>query len=367
MRIVSIRSSTVSEFNMTRPLDPAINITGGQHEAGRQSRLACMKHRPASRWNAVTRLAPLAVWVVVLTLCSMALASSVNDGFAQGELSAYLAHASRLKPAQVSLVKEADLQGKQALRLTGDCSVQFLDIPVKAGARYRLSLRARYQGSESLEENPHFEQFLISGGRSKVVPQRESLFLDADRKRIGGSNTLESMPIRNWFTYRDEFYTPGEAAYLRLSLHSGIPEIVLLVDDVKFEPVDNSQSINLNPVVAQGGLYNYSGWARIAPGGRNLQLDDGRIVFDTKYGSSGKPFPLSQPGRYVVHTRATAAGYSPGIFVAFNSEQGKQLNTIRIGAGQRTTRFELPAGTTHAVISSRSMLIEEIRLVPDTQ
>jgi|GEM_PF-2332104 len=343
---------------MPRPHDQVIDIAGVTHDADRP-------HRSA-RWKAVKQLARTAVGMVVLAVCSVAMASPVNDGFAQGELSAYVVPNRRTKPNQVSLVKEAGLQGKQALRLTDDSLAQFIDIPVKGATRYMLSLRARYEGSESVEENPHFEQLLVIGGRSRLVPSRELMFLDADRKRIGGSNN-ENMPFRNWFTYRDEFYTPREAAFLRLTVHSGIPEIVAYVDDVRLETVDNPVAINLNPVVAQGGLYNYSGWDRIAPGGRNLKLDDGRIVFDTKYGSAGKSFPLSKPGRYVVHTVATPAGYSPSIFLSFRGEDGKELNSIRIGGGKRTTRFELPAGTTHASFSSRSMLIEEIRLVPDTQ
>lgn len=288
-------------------------------------------------------------------------ASPFGDGFAKMQLTAYLQPMGQKEQQHVTRITAPQMQGKAVLQFAGNTSVSFLDVSVQENTKYTLSMRARYDGAEAIEENPLFDIFLQFGRRTDVVPQRDIIFLDIEGKRLSSLTT--GIVFRQWHLYEDVFYTPAGTAFIRLTVDSGQEDIVLLLDDIKLGVTSDEGAINCNPIWSKRGPYNYSGWSRLAVGGKLIALEDGKVIFDTQYTSIGQVFPLNQPGWYELTTVSTSKGYSPAIMLNMLDANNKPTGQVRVGGRGYVRGFVLPEGTTQAYFNIRSVLLEELRVV----
>lgn len=303
------------------------------------------------------------MWIkaVTLTLLLTAVASAepFGDGFA-GELGQYLQDPKQPKPEQVALEKPAGIQGKKALRLTKGATVTFIDVPVDENTKYTLTFRGRFDGGEAVEENPHFDVFTRYGSIPAFVPQREFQFLDKDKRRVGGYSS--GQPFRSWTEYRDIFYPPPKAAFLRLVMRSGRPEQTVYVDDLKLEKTEDEGAINPNPVIGKYGKYNYSGWISLAEAAKIVEAEDGRIGFDSKYGSRSMTFPLPGPGTYTFSIKSEPNGYNYSAGMHVFDENNKQIGGVSAWGNGRPYKIVVPPEARRASLMIYSSFVEEVRV-----
>lgn len=303
---------------------------------------------------------PRWIGVLVLLVAATAAAQPYGDGFATGNVSDYLADASRLKPEHVSLQSAAGMLGKRCLRVSGASRIVFKDVPVSPDRKYTLRFRARHEGSESVEENPRWDGFTAYTRVPPLVPQRELQFFDASRKPLPA--LASGMPFRQWQGYRDIFYPPPGAASMRLLIASGRAEITLYLDDVVLEPTPDEGSVNVNPVIGKYGLYNYSGWLNPSAGGKIIQLEDGRLAFDTRYGTSSPSFPLAEPGTYCLFARSQENGYNSVVILNLLDESGRKIESVDMRRYGVPRYFVVPPGARRGSFLVYSNLLEELRL-----
>lgn len=288
--------------------------------------------------------------------------AALGDGFAAGDLSAFVRNAGELKPGQAAWEPADGAAGKRRLRLADGARAVLADVPVDPDTKYALTFRARFDGSEAVEENPRLDVLAQYGAASPVVPRREVQFLDADRKPLGGGLTA-GMPLRNWHAYRDAFYPPAKAAFARVALAAGKAGVTLYVEDLSLAPAADEGAINVNPVIGAHGRYDYSGWGPPAAGGKIIETDDGRVAFDTKYGTRGPTFPLARPGTYSLSARSTANGYNSVVILDLLDDGGKTVESISLRRYDRPTTFILPPGVRRGSFLVYSNLLEEVRVV----
>jgi len=250
--------------------------------------------------------------------------------------------------------------GKTQTMILSDGACQLRDAAVQPGRKYTLTLTAAFEGdAESMEDNPRFEVFARPGQTSPRLPSRRIEFLDAAGKPTGRP-LLHAMPFRNRHTYEDVFYTPAEAAAVRIGLASG-KGVRLILSALRVSETPDEGALNVNPAFGLG-LCNYSGWRNIAAGGCLIRRE-GKVVLDTKYGSVGQKIPLSKPGTYALSAKATGNGYNSVVIVRVYDRKDKKLmqaSTRRYGP---RTYFVLPADAAYASFLVYSCLLEEARLV----
>jgi len=256
-------------------------------------------------------------------------------------------------------VRVASVDGRQAMVLT-DSTARLSDMTVKPATKYTLSLTAAFEGDvESIEENPRFEIFTRPKQTGPRLPSRQIQFFDAAGKSTGRS-VVYAMPFRNRRTYQDVFHTPVDAVIARVALTSG-KGVRLVLSRLEIAETPDEAAMNANPAFRLGP-WNYSGWRNIAAGGRLIQRD-GKTVLDTKYGSTGKMIPLSEPGTYALSAIATGNGYNSVVIVRVYDRQGKMLmkaSTRRYGP---RSYFVPPKNAAYASFLVYSCLLEEVRLV----
>ena len=168
------------------------------------------------------------------------------------------------------------------------------------------------------------------------------------------------MPFRDRHEYADVFYTPPQAASIRLSVSSG-DGVTLAMQDLAFAETVEEDALNVNPAFRLGP-FNYSGWQNISAGGKLIERD-GKTVFDTKYGSRGSRFPLSGPGTYALSATATGNGYNSCVKVDIFDAQGKKLMTSVLRRYDQSQYFVAPPEAVSASFLVYSCLLEEVRLV----
>ena len=281
-------------------------------------------------------------------------ASPYGDRFATGNVSDYVE--GKFSPDQVRI---APLDGVNSLLIAG-AHARLRAVPVAPGTKYSLSLDASFTGEvESIEENPRFAVFAQPWQRSRVLPSRTIQFLDAAGKATGRA-LLFCMPFRGRRTYTDVFYAPPDAAALRLDVASG-DGVTLALRNLTLGKTADEGALNANPSFSLG-LLNYSGWDRVSSGGRLIEVD-GKTVFDTKYGSRGRAFPLPGPGTYALSAKATGNGYNSCVKADIFDAAGKKLMSAVLRRYGQTKYFVPPKGTVSASFLVYSCLLEEARLV----
>lgn len=294
---------------------------------------------------------PLLTLAWIVTTSSLLGASPYNSGFAGGRPGDYLA--GTFSPEQVRI---DDMNAM----VIDNTAIRFKDVAVRPNTKYTLSLDGSFSGDvESIEENSRFEIFTRPGQVSPVLPSRRIEFLDAAGQSLA-SALKYAMPFRKKHTYTDVFYTPGNAATLRLHVASG-DGVAFLLRDLKLAETADEGSINVNPTFRLGPR-NYSGWQRISAGGQIIELD-GRTVIDTKYGSRGTAFPLPGPGTYALSAKATGNGYNSCVQVHVFDTKGKTLLKVSTRQYGPPSYFVPPNGAVTASFLVYSCLLEEVRLV----
>ena len=263
---------------------------------------------------------PLLTLAWIVTASSLLAASPYNGGFATGKPGDYLA--GDFPPEQIRIVP---IDGANAM-VIDDTTVRFKDVSVRPNAKYTLSFQGSFSAEvESIEENLRFEIFTRLGQVSPVLPLRRLQFLDAAGQPLA-SSLQYAMPFRGQHRYTDVFYTPANAASLRLHVASG-DGVALSLRGLKLDEAADEGAINVNPAFRLGPL-NYSGWQRISAGGQIIELD-GETVFDTRYGSRGMAFPLPGPGTYALSAKASGNGYNSCVQVhVFDAKGNMLLNRI---------------------------------------
>ena len=303
-------------------------------------------------------LMTIATFLVVIA--STALAQPYGNGFAGKDLSAYLDEPKKANPDTVALVSVKGMTGKQALKLANGAKVTFKRVPVDDKTKYTLAFRGRYDGGEAVEENPTLEH-LTARFVPNIFPSREIRFFDAAGKNLPGG-FRSGMVFRNWQEYRDIFYPPAGAVAMDVVIHSGRKEITFFVDAVTFEKTPDEGAINPNPVIAKYGKHNYSGWANLAAGAKIVEEADGRVAFDTKYGTRSLSFPLTEPGTYGVTAKGEGNGYNAVIILDFLDAQGKKLGSMNANASGKEFKAVAPAGTVRGSFLVYSHFLEELRI-----
>lgn len=289
--------------------------------------------------------------------------------FVPSPLPAASLYGDRLASGNPAGLIEGDFQaGKIRIAPLGGVNALFIDnakaslktVPVTPKTKYTLSFDGAFTGPiESIEENPRFELFTRPGRKSPVLPMRHIRFFDAAGKAIG-QPLVFSMPFREEHTYVDVFYTPREAAGLRLDIASG-DGATFSLRNLTLEKTADEGAINVNPAFALGP-FNYSGWRRISAGGKIIQLD-GKTIFDTKYGSRSMAFPLQGPGTYALSAKATGNGFNSCVQVHLFDAKGNVLLKVTTRRYGPRSYFVPPKGAVTASFLVYSCLLEEVRLV----
>ena len=291
---------------------------------------------------------------IVFTALPLLAASPYGDGFASGNPNDYIE--GNVQARQIRIAQ----QGGVNTLFIADSKARLKTVPVTPNTKYTLSFDGSFTGDvESIEENPRFEIFTRPGQRSPVLPSREIRFLDAAGKPIG-QTLVFSMPFREKHTYADVFYTPPGAAGLRLDVASG-KGVTCAMQNLKLTKTADEGAININPTFGLGAM-NYSGWRNISAGGKIIRRD-GKVVFDTKYGSRGMAFRLRTSGTYALSARAKGNGYNSCVILEVFDVEGKKLMRSVIRSYGRTNYFVLPKKAVSASLLVYSCLLEEVRLV----
>lgn len=295
----------------------------------------------------------ISLCLVFLTLPALA-ASPFADGFASGNPDDYIEGGFPTDRVQV-----ISQDGANALHIA-DAQVRFKPVSVKPKTKYTLSFDGSFSGDvESIEENPRFAVFARPLQKSAVLPSREIRFVDA-AGNVTGRTLVFSMPFRNKRTYTDVFYTPPNAATLRLGFDSG-EGISFTLQDLSLTKTADEGAINVNPAFQLGPM-NYSGWRNISAGGKIIEMD-GKTVFDTKYGSRGTAFPLPGPGTYALSAKATGNGYNSCVKLDVFDTAGNKIMTTVLRRYDRTNYFVPPPEAASASFLVYSCLLEEVRLL----
>lgn len=290
----------------------------------------------------------------IATASSLLAASPYNSGFASGRPGDYLA--GSFPPEQVRI---AAIDGANAM-VIDDTAVRFEDVPVRPNTKYTLSFGGSFSGAvESIEENSRFEIFTRLGQFSPVLPSRTIQFLDAAGEPLA-SSLQYAMPFRRQHRYTDAFYTPANAASLRLQVTAG-DGVTFTLGNLTLAETTDEGAINVNPALGLGPL-NYSGWQRVSAGGQIFELD-GKTVFDTKYGSRGMAFPLPGPGTYALSAKATGNGYNSCVQVHVFDAKGNTLLKVSTRRYGPPSYFVPPQEAVAASFLVYSCLLEEVRLV----
>ena len=247
-------------------------------------------------------------------------------------------------------------------------------IPVQENTKYSLAFRGKFEGDETIEENPRLELLLIirrggsawnpPGGGAWSLPTRKIVFYDADKKII--SVIYKRMLFGKWHKYRDVFYSPRKAAFMQLSFMSGNNDGVFYMDDVKFALAPDEGAININPTFSYG-KYNYSGWRRKFNGAGLLELENGEVVFDTAYGSVSKTFPLSKPGTYSLFIKKKLCyGWYNAVILRFLNSENRSIDRIHIRGRNSKPKdlqkyYILPKGARRGQFLVYNTILDEIR------
>jgi hypothetical protein len=171
-----------------------------------------------------------------------------------------------------------------------------------------------------------------------------------------------TLPFGSWFNFVDEFYPPAKAAFMQLSFNNR-KDSKLFISDIVLAPAPDEGAINSNPTFALG-KYNYSGWPGRHTGGRMIERPDGKVIFDTGYGSGSESFPMSQAGTYRLYAKGVTYGGYSDIILSFLGEDGKAISVTHLNATPAGAQrdFIRPEGTVRGRLLIYNNILEELRL-----
>jgi len=310
----------------------------------------------------------LIAMVIAACLSTSALAQSpYGDQFAAGNLQQYLEGAQSLKAGSVAFGPRKGATGKKCMGMRGGVAVTFKTVPVNANTKYTLSFRGTFTGGESIEENPRMQLALLhdrnpNSKRYDFLPKMKMIFLDPSGKTVSVMNH-RALPFREWHDYNTTFYPPIGAASMQLVISSGTNTTGFYLDNMRFDKTPDQGALNVNPVVSESGMYDYSAWASFAAGAGMIPTADGSAAFNSAYGSTSVRFPMKGNTEYVIRPiKGKSLGYATTCEVRCLNKDNKRVGSMRASTS-KDARFTTPVDCVSGVIHVRSFVLEEIRVL----
>ena len=259
-----------------------------------------------------------------------------------------------------------EITGKTSLTLTRDQSVEFRMVPVNDDTKYTLVFYGQLDGVECIEDNGRMAITLQNHSNPNdktydFLPKMKLEFYDADQNLIVAKNQC-SLPFRARHKYSVTFYPPYGGKFMRLLIQGGSNTTAFKLDGMKFGKTPKQGAINVNPVTDESGLYDYSAWDRFASGASMIVKKNGKIGFNSAYGSTGIRFPLKPNTVYIADSRGEPLGYAPTVALRILDKDNKQIEETRIYATKESVKFTTPPNCTGAVIHARSVILDEVRI-----
>lgn len=305
--------------------------------------------------------------VALLVPFAMFAVDPFNDGFADKRMEAYLENAGKLYE-DASFKGVPGMTGKKCIALTYDneMEAEFHPVPVSDLKAYVLSFRGQWENSETLDNNPTFEAAVDERFIFQIpyVPTMDLLFLDADEKPLK-DEILMTMPYGKWREYKQVFFPPEGAAFMRLKIKSGSNPGVFYVDNIKFEPVKNPpDEINLSfgDVIqdSSGSVYGFKVYALLQ------KNSSGKLMYNPGYGSISSSISMSGPGKYRVTFKGEVIrnkGGAVSLAVIFMDSSGRKIGeTASKKIDTEPLELTFPKEASRIKLLIYNHLLEEIRI-----
>lgn len=254
---------------------------------------------------------------------------------------------------------------KTVLTLTKDQKVDFKGIPVDDKKKYTIVFHGSLDGVETIEDNPRLSMTLrprawIHDKVFNFLPKMRLEFFDAENKRVGISNQI-SLPFGKRHKYSVTFYPLPGAKSVALHVEAGSNTKSFKIDSMSFAETKDQGAININPVVNDSGLYDYSAWIRFSPGAALIENKDGTVGFDAAYGSFGSKFPLKPNTVYIGTGFGPAFGYALTLKLQMFDSKNKFIEDVKIYS-KKDVKFTTPKNCVSGAIHIRSIILDEVRI-----
>ena len=259
-----------------------------------------------------------------------------------------------------------EMSCKTPLRLTGNQSVEFKMAPVNDDTKYTLVFYGQLDGPECIEDNPRMAITLQNrpspnDNTYDFLPKMKLEFYNAARKLIS-TQSQRSLPFKAKHKYSVTFYPPYGGKFMKLLIHAGGNTTTFRIDAMSFGKARDQHAINVNPNTNDSGLYDYSAWDRFASGAGMIVRKNGKVAFNSAYGSTGIRFPLKPNTVYIADSRGEPLGYAPTVALRILDKDNKQIEETRIYATKESVKFTTPPNCNGAVIHARSVILDEVRI-----
>jgi hypothetical protein len=276
-----------------------------------------------------------------------------------------VAFASSAGDAVVTLPATPDISLTTSLVLKKNERIRFKKISVDDKTKYTLSFNGKLDGLECLEDNPRLELTLMPRSfiHDKIydfLPKMRLEFFDAENKSLGISNQ-RSLPFGATHKYNITFYPLPGSKFVELMIQAGGNTETFKIGEMSFVKTPDQGAININPVVAESGFYDYSAWRGFATGSGLIRTKTGKAGFNPGYGSFGSKFPLKPNTQYVGSGSGTVLGYAVTLKLQMFDENGKFIEDVKI-LSKKGVRFTTPKNCVSGGIHVRSFVLEEVRV-----
>jgi len=257
------------------------------------------------------------------------------------------------------------IAAKTVVEMKKDQKVDFQKIKIDDKTKYTIVFHGTLDGAECIEENPRMSLTLMPRAwvHDKVfdfLPKMRLEFFDTDGKSIGISNQI-SLPFRKHHKYSTTFYPLPNAASVALRVQAGGSTKSFKVDSMSFAETKDQGAININPVVNDSGLYDYSAWKAFSPGAGLIKTKNGKVGFNAAYGSFGAKFPLKANTVYVGHGFGPVVGYAVTLKLQMFDSKNKMIEDVKIYS-KKGVEFTTPKNCVSGGIHIRSILLDEVRI-----
>ncbi|QDT07322.1 hypothetical protein K227x_57490 [Rubripirellula lacrimiformis] len=248
-------------------------------------------------------------------------------------------------------------------------------IAVESPTKYKLTLRAAVDDSDTIETNDRIAEIMSkNGGRS--FAECELDFFDSSGNKttflLYGSTAVDTSGIAIVSgEFRDcvfVFYAPPNADTLRLSLTPR--KRTLYVQSLKLEPETTEGTVNCNPDFRYG-QFNAGGW-RPNSEGRLFKRPDNRTVMKCGSDSRSSFFPVDDESRYSFLCQGTGYGPISGkVIVTFYDEAGQELGYTHLfwdrdmQQGATKSGIQPIPGSKFAMLKPSRIILEKVMVTED--
>ncbi|QDU93451.1 hypothetical protein [Lignipirellula cremea] len=248
-------------------------------------------------------------------------------------------------------------------------------VPVQPLGKYKLTVRAAANNSDTVETNDRIAEILErSGGRSFAACELE--FLDADGKPTSfllyGRVKIETQGLAlvsgDFHDFVTVFYAPPAAASLRLVLESRKERLFL--ERLVLEQETEEGAVNGNPDFRYGE-YNLAGWEP-DPEGRLYKRPDGKTVLKCGLYGRSSFFPVDDSSRYSFLCHGVGYDTKDGkVTVSFYDEAGNELGNTHLfwgkdmATGAVKSGIQPPPGARLALLKASRVILEKVVVTQD--